>query len=64
MTGFDWQALLKAGVQGAGLRPHELWQLTPHELSIVLGADAIDPPMTRARLAEIEAQYRDIGGKR
>jgi len=44
MTGLDWGALLKAGVQGAGLRPSELWALTPYELSLVLGTDAIEAP--------------------
>lgn len=63
MNGFDWAALLKAGVQGAGLRPHELWALTPYELSLVLGTDAVQAPLNRARLMEMDALYSAAGGR-
>lgn len=55
--GFDWAGLLKAGVQGAGLKPSELWALTPYELSLMLGVDASQAPLTRARLMEMDALY-------
>ncbi|WP_298292057.1 phage tail assembly chaperone [uncultured Litoreibacter sp.] len=63
MNGFDWAALLKAGVQGAGLRPAQFWALTPYELSVMLGVDGAEAPLTRARLMELDALYggRDDG---
>lgn len=58
----DWAAFLKAGVQSAGLRPHEVWALTPFELSLVLGLDAGQAPFTRARLLELDALYGGAQG--
>lgn len=58
----DWGALLKAGVQGAGLRPGEVWALTPYELSVVLGTQAGQPPLNRARLMELDALYGGAAG--
>ena len=59
----DWAAFLKAGVQSAGLRPHEVWALTPFELSLVLGLDGEGAaPFTRARLLELDALYGGAQG--
>lgn len=57
MSGFDWPRLLKAGLQGAGLQPAQFWALTPYELSVMLGADGAEPPLTRARLMELDALH-------
>ncbi|GFE66704.1 phage tail assembly chaperone [Litoreibacter roseus] len=55
--GFDWPALLKVAVQDAGLKPWEFWRLTPAELVLFLGLDAVEKPLNRARLAELERLY-------
>lgn len=60
MSGFDWAGLLKAGVRHAGLKPSELWALTPYELALMLGTDEAQAPLTRATLMELDARY---GGK-
>lgn len=57
MNGLDWTALLKAGVQQAGLSPAQVWALTPYELGLVLRVEELLPPLTRARLEELDAQY-------
>ena len=59
MSGFDWPVLMRAGLRGLGLRPDQFWQLTPAELLLMLGADAADAPMGRARLEELAKAYPD-----
>ena len=59
MTGFDWPALLRAGVQRLGLRPHEFWQLTPAELVMMLGETGASAPLTRSRLDELSDAFPD-----
>ena len=59
MSGFDWPALMRAGMRGLGLRPDQFWQLTPAELLLMLGANAADAPMGRARLEELAKAYPD-----
>lgn len=54
---FDWQGLLRNAVTQARLKPDEFWELTPAELSLVLGLDAATPPLTRARLMELDRMY-------
>ena len=55
--------LLKAGVQAGGLKPHEVWALTPYELSLVLGTDdGGQAPFNRARLMELDALYGGAQG--
>ena len=56
---FDWAALMRAGIRGAGLSPEAFWRLTPVELLLILGVEAGAVPMTRARLAELAARYPD-----
>ena len=61
MTAFDWPALMRAGMQGLGLRPAEFWDLTPADLLMMLGLDGTSAPVLgRQRLAELSAQYPDI----
>ncbi|PZX17709.1 putative phage protein (TIGR02216 family) [Palleronia aestuarii] len=59
MSGFDWPALMRTGIQGLGLRPTEFWALSPVELSVMLGAGGASSPMGRARLAELSAAFPD-----
>ncbi|WP_377506383.1 rcc01693 family protein [Octadecabacter sp. R77987] len=63
MSGFDWPALMRAGMRGAGLRPAEFWALTPAELLILLGAGTGEAPMARARLQELSRAFPDEGAK-
>ncbi len=58
----DWAALMRAGMKGLGLRPHEFWALTPAELEILLGRPAGAAPLKRTRLDQLLAEFPDIGG--
>lgn len=65
MTAIDWQGLMRLGLHGLRLRPAEFWALTPAELRMMLGAEQVVPPLTRARLEELAAAFpdrRDDGG--
>ncbi len=62
MTGFDWPALMHAGVRGLGLKPAEFWALTPAELALMLGRDGGNAPLARARLDELLNAYPDESG--
>lgn len=57
--GLDWPGLMRVGIRGLGLRPAEFWALTPAELALMLGEAAGSPPLTRARLDELAAQWPD-----
>lgn len=57
--GFDWPGLMRAGMRGLGLKPHEFWALTPAELWLLLGPEAGDMPMGRVRLDELTDAYPD-----
>ncbi|TCO70910.1 rcc01693 family protein [Rhodovulum euryhalinum] len=59
MTGFDWGALMHAGIRGLGLKPAEFWALTPAELMLMLGAGRGPAPMSRARLEELASAFPD-----
>ncbi|MDE3079057.1 MAG: phage tail assembly chaperone [Paracoccaceae bacterium] len=63
MSGFDWPALMRAGMRGAGLAPEAFWRLTPVELLILLGVDPgrdqRQGPMTRAGLSALLAAFPD-----
>lgn len=60
MSGIDWPGLLRAGLHGLGLAPGVFWSLTPAELRIMLGAETLAPPLTRARLMELAAAFPDV----
>lgn len=63
--GLDWAGLMRMGMGsaqqgGLGLAPAAFWQLTPAELSLMLGIEALGAAgMTRQRLAELEARFPD-----
>ena len=60
MTGFDWPAMLRAGLQGLRLRPDEFWALTPIELLLMLGLESGGrASLSRGRLAELSSQFPD-----
>jgi uncharacterized phage protein (TIGR02216 family) len=61
--GIDWRGLMRTGLHGLGLEPAAFWRLTPVELRIMLGAEQMAPPLTRARLAELAAAFPDIAEK-
>ncbi|MFT7595410.1 MAG: putative phage protein (TIGR02216 family) [Paracoccaceae bacterium] len=59
MSGFDWPALMRAGMQGLRLTPDQFWRLTPAELRLMLGQGGVDAPMGRAGLDALQAAYPD-----
>lgn len=61
MSRIDWPGLMRAGMGHLGLTPMAFWRLSPVELRIMLGAEAMAPPLTRARLDELAAAYPDLG---
>lgn len=61
-TLIDWAGLMRVGLNGLGLQPHAFWRLTPMELRLMMGAESVAPPLTRARLAELAAAYPDRKG--
>jgi uncharacterized phage protein (TIGR02216 family) len=56
----DWRGLMQSALHGLGLEPAAFWRLTPVELRIMLGAEQVGPPLTRARLAELAAAFPDV----
>jgi len=59
MAGFDWPAVMRAGLTGLRMRPDEFWALTPAELRLMLGHGAQRTPMSRTGLAALEAAWPD-----
>ncbi|SFT45057.1 rcc01693 family protein [Sedimentitalea nanhaiensis] len=59
MTGFDWPALMRAGLQGLRLKPEDFWKLTPAELRLLLGQGGAQAPLSRAGLETLLAAYPD-----
>ncbi|WBU61812.1 rcc01693 family protein [Paracoccus albus] len=59
MAGLDWPGLMRAGMQGLGLRPDEFWSLTPTELALMLGVNPAAAPMTRSRLETLARAFPD-----
>ncbi|WP_421748093.1 rcc01693 family protein [Cognatishimia sp.] len=57
--GFDWAALMRAGLRGLQLRPQEFWALTPAELAMMLGQTKGVAPMSRSQLDQLLMAYPD-----
>lgn len=57
----DWPMLMRAGINGLGLKPAEFWALTPMELMIMLGRDGGTAPLGRDRLDALTTAFPDIG---
>lgn len=63
MSGFDWPALMRAGIGGLRLRPEQFWRLTPGELQLMLGGGAAPAaPLNRSRLQQLLADFPDQTG--
>ena len=58
-AGFDWPALMRAGIQGLGLRPAEFWALTTAELLLMLGEGTGAAPMRRDTFDALLARFPD-----
>lgn len=58
-VGFDWPALMRAGLHGLGLSPDAFWALTPAELQMMLGSGDGKAPMLSDGLAALMAAYPD-----
>lgn len=61
--GFDWPALMRAGLQGMGLRPDQFWCLTPAEFLMMHGETSGAAPMGRDRLEALAARFPDRPAK-
>lgn len=59
----DWAGLMRLGLHILRLPPEQFWRLTPIELLVMLGQEACEPPITRARLAALAAAYPDTNGE-
>ncbi|WP_127111751.1 rcc01693 family protein [Shimia sediminis] len=59
MSGFDWPALMQAGLVGLRLKPDEFWALSPAELRLMLGQGGAAPALTRKGLDALLAAYPD-----
>ena len=59
MKGFDWSALMQAGLCDLRLMPHQFWSLTPAELGLMLGLGRSDTPLGRAKLDELIRAFPD-----
>ncbi|MXQ07637.1 phage tail assembly chaperone [Alphaproteobacteria bacterium GH1-50] len=55
---FDWAALIRAGF-ARGLRPEDVWRMTPGEFALLAGAGGAAMPLTRDRLAALERAFPD-----
>lgn len=62
--GFDWPALMRAGLHGLRLTPAQFWALTPAELRILLGEAQGAQPMARAGLEALMRAWPDAEGEK
>lgn len=62
MSGMDWPALMRAGIEGLRLRPDQFWRLTPAELRLMLGQGAGEAPLNRRGLDALMAAWPDQRG--
>lgn len=57
----DWPGLMRAGLRGLGLKPAELWALTPIELMVMLGREGgASGALGRDGLEALLASYPDL----
>ncbi|MBT0957059.1 phage tail assembly chaperone [Alphaproteobacteria bacterium KMM 3653] len=55
----DWAGLLRLGLGRLRLSPADFWALTPYELTLMLGLEPGDAPLTRARLDALTQAFPD-----
>lgn len=60
-NGFDWPALMRAGMLGLRLTPDHFWALTPAELALMLGEGSGSAPLKKDGLAALMAAFPDEG---
>ena len=56
----DWAAMLRVALRDLRLRPAEFWALTPAELMVMVGEAKGHRPLSRDRLAELQAAFPDV----
>lgn len=63
----DWPGLTRAGLHELGLTPKVFWDLTPVELMVMLGRDALEQPesdvLTRNGLEALLRAFPDQSGE-
>ncbi len=59
MSGFDWPALMRAGIGEMGLLPADFWALTPAEFLLMSGALGGPVPLGRPSLDALMARFPD-----
>ena len=60
MRGFNWSALMRAGIAGLRLTPEQFWTLTPYELRLMLGqTEPTQSAMDRDRLTQLMQEFPD-----
>lgn len=64
MAGLDWASMLRAGFRSSGLRPHEVWALTPAELLLLIGPNQGVLPLRRQGLKALIEAFPDMDGVR
>lgn len=62
MSRIDWAPLVRLGLGQLRLAPDTFWALTPAELLAMAGVEGGAQPMSRARMAELLAQFPDKTG--
>ena len=63
MAGLDWAGILRSGFRNGGLRPQEVWALTPAELLLLIGSERGSVPLGRGGLDSLLAHFPDdVGG--
>lgn len=56
---FDWPGLMRLGMVQLRLAPEHFWSLTPAELRLLAGEQAVPGPLTRTGLAALLAKFPD-----
>jgi len=63
MSRIDWANLMRAGLEGLRLTPHDFWDLTPAELRVMLGETTKTGPMLSEGLETLMSLYPDAEHK-
>ena len=55
----EWRALQRVGLSDLRLSPEVFWDLTPFELSLLLGLDLAASPLTFDRFSALTREFPD-----